>query len=456
MKIYQITETLDIQKTKDGKFKVVDLDSKGTLQTFDNAGDAEEFRDKKRAELAKKEKPPVKKDPVQKKEPPVQKKSTVDKKEPRIVDTPAKKDPNPKDTKKPLDKDLKAVRSDTPAMDELSKAERRRLAKTGKIRRSGKTYTRAAINYATELKQQMVDKSPKKLKSIAKGPKAALDLETSKNFKFKIFKFLGRKAAEQLVLIVNMVAIDNALDSYARIWEEEVAKGKTKEERQKRLDDILASKNRAVIKAQLDAIEEIAKIIIGSIAVALAGGFGSAKGVAAGTATQIALRALLQSVFTKLMLVIGVTTGLIGWMVAIIVGGALIWGGQALMTRLLDYVGAQDMLERWLMPYLTPSKLMEWGNTFDSMQTLVALGAGAVGVGVDAAVGVATLGNVDTNLGGKLYRSVQDDPSESMNEQEKIDSQKQAVQALYKKYPKLVKNFKQGKEEAKKIMSSVT
>jgi hypothetical protein len=99
MKVYQITETLDIRKTKDGKFKVVDLDSKGTLQTFDNAGDAEEFRDKKRAELKKNKKPPVQKDPVQKKEPPVQKKSTVDNKDStKKTDTPTKKTDTPTKT----------------------------------------------------------------------------------------------------------------------------------------------------------------------------------------------------------------------------------------------------------------------------------------------------------------------------------------------------------------------
>lgn len=439
MKIYQITETLDIQKTKDGKFKVVDLDSKGTLQTFDNAGDAEEFRDKKRAELAKKEKPPVKKEPVKKKEPPLSKDKATISKTQSSKDKPAVKKKitptkdSPKVAKKDADlKDLRPYPLGTPSQDKLTAGERRRLAKTGKIKRGGQVYTRKQINLATDDAKKLaklvkgVDlKAPDKSEKPDTGKG---NMDKIKSFGWKITKFLGKllggKLAVTVTQVMNVADLEDTLDMYVRVIRQEV-RGRDFNTAWK---EISSGQNANVNNAYVTAVRKITETLVEGVTLSLS------------TVAGIALA-------VKAFAVMGIATGGLGFIMALVAGGAAAWYGiNPIIQKFLEVSGATLYFEKAVADEITPLNVWELGGVFDGAQDYLGYLAGSVTAVAGILPGISVSGAYD--WGANLIR-------DDINEDSHSGNAKQAVIDMIKSDPKAMAYYKKGKPKAQQMIAKL-
>ena len=438
MKIFEITEAdIVTAKVKKGPLKgfIFDKTDKGykiTAPDGTSMSASNEAEAKRKAEkYARTSKPDTSKKQI---------KPTKNAPTTTNTDIVAKRDADVKNLKNPPGKDLKPYPLSTPTQDELTKGERRKLARTGKIQRSGQTYTRKQIDAATKdlggkkSRLAKLGKDLKGVRSTGDAQKVAKHYwDTTENTRKMLSRWFGNRLARQFVTFLNIAALEDALDAYLRVVVEEIDKGKTVEERNKIRDGIIKNKNKPVISAQLDVIEIFSKTIVQAIAIMIAGGYG--------------IKVTLAWLAT-----IGLTTGFVGWLAAVIAGGAMIWGGSELLMKIFDGIGLQDMIERQLMPYLTPERLNNWGNIADTIQDVVAtVAGGAVATVVDLPVAAVTglTGNpVSPGLGKATYDMISDD---LVYEEDTKSKEKQVVQSLYKQYPELVQNFKKGKAQGQKM-----
>lgn len=487
MKVYQIIETLDIQKTKDGKFKVVDLDSKGTLQTFDNAGDAEEFRDKKRSELNKNKKPPVKKkqpvkkDPVQKKEPPVKKKSTVDKKQPKIVDTPTKKTDTPTKTdidtggrKEPyIDKDAKidtkkdidgrkepkltdpnktdvdkdkpkikkggfaAFDKGTPTKDLLRGTQYSQFGlpkewgfTPGQLRQLSRT-GRVTYKGKTYTKKQVMSatNAAKKAAAAAKknqgrfGKIRSMASDMAKKT-LKYFTYPGLGAAINTVW--NAAQLEDIFDAYLREIQrhaKSLPDDAARNDFRKYFVNGQGKLPREVGTAYLRCVEQIVDFVL-EFFIALAVG-----GV----------------VLWKLVAIASVFAGPgapIFWLVSLIVGAAATLGGTIIIEKAIDAIGLKDSLEDWAADVLlTPKFVAAAAVKVDAEQELFALT-------LDAADKFLIPGEWD--LGDYVRDEVKEDTQKAGIPQKLSPSQmKSNLLNLIKSDPQAQEAFLAGKDQAK-------
>jgi hypothetical protein len=354
----------------------------------------------------------------------------------------AKRDVDFKDLKNPPGKDIRPYPAGTPTKDQLGRGDRKKLSRGRAIIYKGKLYTAKQVNAATADagKMSKLAKLGKDLKAV-RSTGDAKDLskhywDASENFRQKLTRWIGKKMANQFVAVLNIVAIEDGLDAYLRVVLEEIDKGKTVEERNKIRDDIKKNKNQAVISAQIDLVEMVAKLLTQATVILFLGKFGIAAAL-------------------KWLALLGLTTGFIGWLAAIVAGGAILWGGSELIVKILDDVGIQDRIEKFLLPWLTPARLNDWGNTADTIQDVVAtVAGGGLAAFVDApVVGVTKFatggaGTWNPGLGKATYDLISDD---LVYEEDTKGKEKQVVQSLYKQYPELVQNFKKGKAQGQKM-----
>jgi hypothetical protein len=139
-------------------------------------------------------------------------------------------------------------------------------------------------------------------------------------------------------------------------------------------------------------------------------------------------------------------TGPVGWIVAILTGGALIWGGTALVGKILDAIGFNDIIEDYVVqPILSPNAMLSTGVAVDSFQEIIGviLDAGDATPIIKPFVpsGDLVRDSIELDEGYVLIPEGKTIPSKS-----KIKSN---LKSLMKSEPKLVQAFNKGKEQGK-------
>jgi len=256
----------------------------------------------------------------------------------------------------------------------------------------------------------------------------------------KITRFLGKlvsgKIATAIVTALNFAQLEDALDAYLRALTAHGKKLDSQEAKQQYLEN--AKKGRLpqeVAEAYFICQEKWSKLIIEAFIAALVSGIVIVKGGAA---------------LAGLAGIIG--TGPIGWIVAIVAGGALIWGGTTLLGKVFDAIGMNDIVEDYVVqPILSPNAMLSTGVIVDSFQNII-------GVTLDAIDAPAILAPFVPD--GDLVRdSIElDEGYVLISEGKTIPSKteiKSNLASLMKAEPKLAKAFNKGKQQGKAAINDL-
>lgn len=428
MKVFEVLhEALDIQQLPSGKWVVVDTDTgrpAGQLGQFDSAGAAEEARDSLRARTASS--PDT-----------APRDGSGGRREPRITNTPIT-DPSPDGRIEPRstnpDMDVRAdIKPGTPSTGGLSAAERRRISRTGSITRNGTVYTRAdiarrdaAIRAAggdptkPPLQQQAASQSRNPT-----GKQGFLRAIVGKIWDHPLFRTLraamGSTVFAKILAALNFAQWEDALDGYMRAIKQE-AEGIGPDGQARFINSIRSGNAPASIaRAYTECVERLTQLFLeGIISLLLAGGWTVA-----------------------ILLGLGIGTGVVGAIVALIAGGAFVIGGTALIYEILDRLGAVDMLENLFAQIMTPAQMLYWAITIDNYQEYF-------GEIADQWGKLLTLDTVD-NAGDLIRDSIVYEESKGIVSSEE---QKNIIKDIIKSDPKLLSAYNNGKEEAKEIMRS--
>jgi hypothetical protein len=329
----------------------------------------------------------------------------------------------------------------TPTSASLSRSEQRRLDRTGKITRGGRTFTRAniaAMDAEVARLARIDPKLPGETRPTA--PSDAPDTNVKSKilsnlngiWNNKIVRFfrglLSAKAMATLNTAFNAMVLEDVLDAYLRAIKDHGASlnNASKAEQDQYIQmlttgDISAMPNSVKI-AYLNAIEQSTKVFVeAGIGLVMAGIWG-------------------------FIFAFGVSTGGLGIIASIAAGGAFIIGGTALVNKILEETGVNDSIENWIAgELLSPMAIFNAAQGVDGWQEFLAAGAD---VGTSWLTG-DTVGNL-----------IRDDINEEQTAPAdyKVDpvAAEEKLKALVRSNPKLMQAYKDGKEEAKEELRSIT
>jgi hypothetical protein len=398
MKVHHIlSETLDVKQV-DGMWRVFDTVKNAVVGDvgFATAGEAEAARDQLRARPSG---------------------------TPRAVrDVP---------TDAPSGSDIRPLRPGTPTTDQLSRGQRRRLARTGSLRIKGVTYTAANIS-AADADARIT--TPKSLDSPARGDTFRQRTDTpdtpAKTWNTKtgrLAKWIGARIARRVPtlgnLAFNVAALEDGLDTYIRAIVDNTPTSDA--ERAAYIEKIRSNEYKdlpqAVRYAYLDSIGVFTKTIMEAVVAVFLSGLSIA-------AAATALGA------------IGISTGGIGFLLAIIGGAGILILGTNGLYSVLDSYGTFDYIEaNWVAPNFTPASLVGMANTFDGAQlTLNALVPGA------------------DPFGESIEESIDfDEIIESTPQPVANPEADNKLKRMIRNNPELYAAFQKGKPEAMKVMKSL-
>lgn len=309
-------------------------------------------------------------------------------------------------------KAVASVKPGTPTRDQLSRGQQRKLAKTGKIKIKGQTYTTKEIAKATvhaknlnkDQNQPKADnKKDSKIKKVPKGFFAYIS---------GIVKFLsigGLGKAIQVAL--NVPQLEDAFDAYLR----SLAKaGMTDTNKCRTIGKIKKDGSNVpmeVAKSYTKVVELTAELIFET----LLGSFAALSSPAA--------YALAAALFVKL----GIVSGGVTVVLSMIAGGAWLIGGPALIRSCFDALGVMDKIENFIAEkFLGLESSCRWANAIDALQKLGNI-PGQV---------------ITPNLFGESEEIVKEKSSSAIkSDLEKIIKSDPKILAAYKKGKKLKPKF---------------
>lgn len=332
----------------------------------------------------------------------------------------------------------------TPTSDSLTSSEQRKLSRTGKITRGGRTFTRAniaAMDAEVARSAKIDPKLPGETRPTAPSdtPDTNVKSKIMSNlngiWNNKLVRFfrglLGAKAMVTLNTAFNAMVLEDVLDAYLRAIKDHGASlnNASKAEQDQYIQmlttgDISRMPNSVKI-AYLNAIEQSTKVFVEAFIGLI---------LSLGWAAIVALGAF------------GISTGGLGILASIAAGGAFIIGGTALVNKILEETGVNDAIENWVGgELLSPMAIFNAAQGVDGWQEFLAAGAD---VGTSWLTG-DTVGNL-----------IRDDINEEQTAPAdyKVDpvAAEEKLKALVKSNPKLMQAYKDGKEEAKAEMRSTT
>jgi len=241
---------------------------------------------------------------------------------------------------------------------------------------------------------------------------------------------LSRPVATAVMAALNFAQLEDALDAYLRALVNHGKKLNSPEAKKQYIEN--AKKGRLpqkVAEAYLVCLEKWSKLIVEAIVAGLVSGvvIGGAGGMLAGLATIIG-------------------TGPVGWIVAILAGGALIWGGTTLVGKILDAIGLNDIVEDYVVrPILSPKAMLSTGVAIDGFQEIIGgvldTGDQVPGLGVIVPKGDLVRDSIELDEGYVLISEGKTIPSKG--------EIKSNLKALMKAEPRLAKAFTKGKEQGK-------
>ena len=350
------------------------------------------------------------------------------------------------------DMDMRAdVKPNTPSTGGLSAAEQRRLSRTGSMTRNNTVYTRADIarrdaeiiarggdptrpplqQFANDDQAASRNRNPGAPSGLMKIPGAKIVVGLLKWVRI----IFGTQVATALQTVINVAALEDALDAYWRAVEDY---GNGLDQAGKReLAEALKSESPIdlpgpVRSAYVDALERVTETLIEGLVSLMLGAGGTALAVFILGAT-------------------GIATGGVGFIVALIAGGALAIFGTPVLYDVLESMGFNDWLERALgSTYFTPKMLLGIGMQVDGWQE-------QLGALLDNQNDTAYWGWMIPDAAGDMVRdSIQYESDEENSGVPQLDSAKAiaAIKAFIKSDPKLIQAFNDGKEEAKEIIKS--
>ena len=336
----------------------------------------------------------------------------------------------------------------TPTSDQLTNSEKRKLARTGRISRkvNGKNeiFTSSNIADADKIAKIKVPPFDTDGKPAAGGPpgddalfkgKYAQALNTVWSSRIgRLFRgFLGASSQATLQTAFNAMVLEDVLDAYLRAIRDYGISLNNKSAAEKAqfrktiLDGNINSVPVPIQDAYLNAIEQTTKLFVEVVlGVILTLGW---AGVMAFTA-------------------FGLATGGAGIIASLAAGGAFIWGGTALLSKLLEETGINDAIENWIASeLLSLTTIMRVALSVDGAQEFFAAGADIATSWISSNEKGSTVGNL-----------IRDDINEADASNVKVDSAAAtaALKELVQSSPKLMKAYKAGKEEAKAQMRSTT
>ena len=348
------------------------------------------------------------------------------------------------------------VRPGTPTMGQLSDAQQRRLSRTGKIRHKGRQYTRAQINAATELAARLATVQSPDLRAEPRNtttttptdtpdtdakPKQGIIDKVKKIIKdwflnSKVGKILARfftgALATKIITLFNIAALEDALDGYVRAIADHGATLDTQEKKLAFIEQMKAGDiPPRVADAYLACVEKVARIIT--------------EAAAAGIATFLTFKTA-GAALAGLAGFIG--TGPIGWIVAIIAGGALIWGGTELIAEILDAVGLADLLEDQIAPVLSPRTMFNVARIADGIQEMV-------GIALDTGDSIPVVSLVVPD-GDVVRDSVNNNAPKQLKERKSTSEIRSNLQQMMQDNPKLRQAFEKGKDKGKEAVAQLT
>ena len=355
--------------------------------------------------------------------------------EPSVSSTSAPETPNTSNSP-----ELRAdARPGTPTSNQLTAAEHRKLSRGGRITRGGVTYTAANIAAAdADLHRARTAPSiPGETRPSSNAP--AVDDAAFKgkfmqalggvwNSKIgRFFRgFLSAKAQTTLMTAFNVMVLEDVLDAYLRSIRDYGASLNDKSQAERDqftrmiVDGDVSSIPPSVQRGYLQAIEQTTKVFVEAVIGLI---------LTLGWAGIMTLGAF------------GIATGGLGILASIAAGGAFVWGGTALVNKILEEVGVIDAIENWVATeLLSPVLMFRVARGVDGWQEYL-------GVGADVMTG---------GLAGDLIRD--DINEEAAATDVKVDPKaaENAIKDLVRSNPKLMKAYRDGKEEAKAEMRSTT
>jgi hypothetical protein len=270
-----------------------------------------------------------------------------------------------------------------------------------------------------ETKPPKPDVKPGKLKKIISAI-----LKRLVNF---LTSFFGAKMANSLVALINLVQIEESLDAYLRAVETNGMALKTQQEKEAFLKGLAAS-DASKLPASMQPAYNSIREKLGELIT---------EGVIGLLLTAFTMGRIGAGMIAAVLGVIGLSTGGIGAIVAIALGGAAVFFGTSMIYKLFEEIGITDWVEQTVVDsIISPSIIYIAADVVDALQ---ALGFGLLGE--DNYVNRPIASN-NTNEETKNSYSIDGKAAE-----EKIKN-------LIKSDPKLMQAFKDGKEEAKEIIRS--
>lgn len=239
--------------------------------------------------------------------------------------------------------------------------------------------------------------------------------------------FFGAKIANRLVALINLVQIEESLDAYLRAVETNGMALKTQQEKEAFLKGLAAS-DASKLPASMQPAYNSIREKLGELIT---------EGVIGLLLTAFTMGRIGAGLIASVLGVIGLSTGGIGAIVAIVLGGAAVFFGTSMIYKLFEEIGITDWVEQTVVDsIISPSIIYIAADVVDALQ---ALGFGLLGE--DNYVNRPIASN-NTNEETKNSYSIDGKAAE-----EKIKN-------LIKSDPKLMQAFKDGKEEAKEIIRS--
>ena len=330
MKVHHIlSETLDVKQV-DGMWRVFDTVKNQVVGDigFASPGEAEAARDRLRASNAR---------------------------TPRAVrDTPTRAPSS--------DTSISAgVRDGTPTSDSLTRGEKRRLARRGNITRRGVTYTRANIQAADVQARvttpDLANDAARNTRTPATTPAPAPDGKLKAAAK-KLGMFISGRIPGMANTAINIIALEEALDVFRRAHDAEITKIAQADDPQaagQAFEEMTSSGNIAdwpvpMQRAYRGTIELTTRAVFEAMVTLITSGL------------SITAAGALLGWF-------GVSTGGIGFLLAIIGGGGLLILGTNGLSKILEELGVMDLAEAYITSQvISPSMMMGMAKVFDGTQ----------------------------------------------------------------------------------------
>ena len=334
-------------------------------------------------------------------------------------------------TTAPSGSDMRAHPAGTPTTDTLSRGQQRRLARTGSVRIKGVTYTAANIS-AADADARIT--SPKSLDSPARGDtfrqRAGTPDTPTKTWNTKtgrLAKWIGARIARRVPtlgnLAFNVAALEDALDTYIRAIVDNAPTSDA--ERAAYIEKTKSNDYKDLPKpvryAYLDSLGVFTKTIMEAVVAVFLSGISIAAAAAALGA-------------------IGVSTGGLGFLLAIIGGAGILILGTNGLYSVLDSYGVFDYIEaNWVAPNFTPASLVGMANTFDGAQLTL-----------NALIPLAD------PFGESIEESIEfDEIIESTPQPVANPEADNKLKRMIRNNPELYAAFQKGKPEAMKVMKSL-